>query len=78
MDLNENVLGKSLIRTMATLFPRIWIRFSYTLNKISWELPVWEIFVSSCCVSQAVSIEILVKNDLLNFESAVLAKHDIF
>ena len=38
-DLNQTLLGKSLIRTMATLFLRIRTRFSYKLNKISWELP---------------------------------------
>ena len=30
-------MGKSLIRTMATFFLRIRTRFSYKLNKISWE-----------------------------------------
>ena len=32
-------MGKSLIRTMATFFPRIRTRFSYKLNNIYWELP---------------------------------------
>ena len=39
MDCNANLWGKSLIRTMATFFLRIRSRFSYKLNKISWELP---------------------------------------
>ena len=39
MGFNQNVLGKSLIRTMATFFLRIRSCFSYKFNKISWELP---------------------------------------
>ena len=39
MDCNWNVFDKSLIRTMATFFVRIWTYFPYQLNNISWELP---------------------------------------
>ena len=65
------MLGKSLIRTMATFFLRIRSRFSYKLNKISWELPFLGKLFSSLFVSQAVSIKILAKNDILNLKSVV-------
>ena len=55
---------------MATFFLRIRSRFSCKLNKISWELPFFWFFFSSLFVSQAVSIEILAKNDTLNVTCA--------
>ena len=39
MDFNYSVLGKSLIKTVATFFLRIRTCFSYKLHKISRELP---------------------------------------
>ena len=72
------MLGKSLIRTMATFFFRIRSRCSYKLNKIYWELSFFGKLFSSLFVSQAVSIEILAKNDTLNLKSAFLVICDHF
>ena len=60
---------------MATFFLRIRTRFPYRLNKISWELPVWAQNKYAVACRGGLWREILVKNGIINFENAWLAKH---
>ena len=63
---------------MATFFLRIRTRFSYKLNKISWELPVWSQNKYAVACRGGLRREILVKNDILIFESAFFVENEIF
>ena len=63
---------------MATFFLRIRSRFSYKLNKISWELQLLEKQIQVFLIDVRFQSKLFLKNDIINLKSAVLAENDIF